>query len=526
MEDYEKYLPKVKEESHPFVDYGEEVEQFLGKIEPIIAQNNIVVPPRWLAVKLLEKDAYVQAMLAKHPALDAIKAETGEAVRWIENHYGKSSEIVIAEQRYGYIRGAVREAENFSKHENQTISERIDNIVMHPFLALPLFLLVLYVIFQLTFTIGAYPQDWLETFFSWLGGLAMRYMPDNILRSLLVDGIIAGVGGVLSFVPLIVILFFFLSILEDLGYMSRAAFATDKLLHAVGLHGQSIFPMMLGFGCSVPAIMASRTLKNKRDRIITVLVTPMMSCGAKLPIHVLIAGAFFGKYAGNYVMLIYACGVVMSLICAWILQHTVLKGEPTPFVLELPPYRLPTWRGIGYHVWEKTSDYLKRAGVIILSASILVWVLTYFPRTDVSTAKDARVAAETQLENSFIGRAGRCIQPVFAPLHFNWKLSVATLTGFAAKEVVVSTLNVLYAGGDDETDVEATQEAIRTEDGMSPLIGFAFMLFILLIPPCFSALATIKGELGWRWLAFEFVFLFAVGWLMSFLVVNIGLLAV
>jgi ferrous iron transport protein B len=309
-----------------------------------------------------------------------------------------------------------------------------------------------------------------------------------------------------------------MSVLEDLGYMSRAAFATDKLLHAVGLHGQSIFPMILGFGCTVPAIMASRTLKNKRDRIITVLVTPLMSCGAKLPIHLVFAYAFFADAAMYYVMLIYACGVLLSLGCAWVLQHTVLRGEPTPFVLELPPYRLPTLRGIGYHVWEKTWDYLKRAGGIVLCASLIIWVLQAFPVYTPQAGESAAVVQEKQLEQSVIGRVGRFIEPAFKPLGFNWKLSVSTLTGFAAKEVVVSTLGVLY-----QTDGEAgLNEALADEPTLTPLIAFAFMLFTLLIPPCLSALALIKAEIGAKWLLFEIVFLLALGWLMAFAVVQVG----
>jgi ferrous iron transport protein B len=330
-----------------------------------------------------------------------------------------------------------------------------------------------------------------------------------------------------------VILFFVLSLLEDLGYMSRAAFATDKLLHSVGLHGQSIFPLMLGFGCSVPAIMASRTLKSKRDRIITVLVTPMMSCGAKLPIHVLIAGAFFGNRAGSVVMVIYACGVLLAIFSAFILQHTVLRGEPTPFVLELPPYRLPTLRGLGYHVWEKTAEYLKRAGGVIMAASILIWFLTAFPVYQAAPGESDYEAAQGQLENSFVGRAGRFIEPLFRPLGFNWKMSVATLTGFAAKEVVASTLGVLYSGaegasvntaegsGEDEA-TRGLQAALRADPSITAPAAFAFMLFILLIPPCFAALGTIKAELGWRWLGFEVAFLFALGWVCAFLAVRIG----
>jgi ferrous iron transport protein B len=529
------------------LQYGDELEARLEELTATIvnerggvengasdegAQNagyTFPVPARWLAVKLLEKDSHAQKLLAGHPALADINAKAQSAIEWLEGHFGKSSEIVIAEQRYGYIRGAVREAVVVTSRPDFSLTEAIDKVVMNRFLAGPLFVAVLWVIFKLTFTIGAYPQAWLEMFFGFLSDAFNNLLAgQDLLRSLVVDGIIAGVGGVLSFVPLIVILFFFMSILEDLGYMSRAAFATDKLLHTFGLHGQSIFPMMLGFGCSVPAIMASRTLKSKRDRIITVLVTPMMSCGAKLPIHVLLAGAFFGKNAGNMVMLVYAAGVVFSIISAFILQHTVLRGEPTPFVLELPPYRLPTMRGIAYHVWEKTWSYIKRAGCVILAASILVWACITFPMRDAAPGEDAETAAQIQLEESIAGRAGRFIQPVFAPLGFNWRLSVATLTGFVGKEVVASTLSVLYRVEQDEDDegesIASLERALAGDSSITPLIAFAFMLFILLIPPCFAALATVKAELGWRWLAFEFAFLFIIGWIVAFAAVRIGAL--
>jgi ferrous iron transport protein B len=524
------------------LQYGEELEARLEELTAVVAAGGgagdaensadapetLPVPARWLAVKLLEKDAHAQKLLAGRPALDEINAKAQSSIEWLEKHFGKSSEIVIAEQRYGYIRGAVKEAITVTSHPDFSLTEAIDKVVMNRFLAGPLFIVVLWAIFKLTFSIGEYPQAWLEMFFGFLSGLFGRLLEgQELLRSLVVDGIIAGVGGVLSFVPLIVILFFFMSILEDLGYMSRAAFASDKLLHTFGLHGQSIFPMMLGFGCSVPAIMASRTLKSKRDRIITVLVTPMMSCGAKLPIHVLLAGAFFGKNAGNMVMIIYAAGVIFSVISAFILQHTVLRGEPTPFVLELPPYRLPTLRGIWYHVWEKTWSYIKRAGCVILAASILVWACITFPSYQAAPGESEQEAAQAQLEQSFAGRAGHFIQPVFAPLGFNWRMSVATLTGFVGKEVVASTLSVLYRveQADDEAEDTASLERALAQDAtITPLIAFAFMLFILLIPPCFAALATVKAELGWRWLAFEFAFLFIIGWIAAFAAVRIGML--
>jgi ferrous iron transport protein B len=353
----------------------------------------------------------------------------------------------------------------------------------------------------------------------------------------------------MSFVPLIVILFFFLSILEDVGYMSRAAFATDKFLHSFGLHGQSVFPMMLGFGCSVPAMLAARTLKSRRDRILTVLITPLMSCGAKLPVYVLLAAAFFPDNAANMVILIYGAGVALSLLCAFVLKATVLSGDPTPFVMELPPYRAPTFRGVLWHVWEKTWMYVKKAGTIILAASILIWAITSFPSYNASDAEydvlaesyrqehpgaaqgeiDAFVETaivQRELEHSAAGRIGHVIEPVFRPLGFDWKLAAASVTGFAAKEVIVSTLGILYRVGTGESEEsEGLRNAIREDEHMRPLVALVFMLFTLMIPPCFAALAAIKAEIGGKWLAFEICFLLALGWGICFLVYQIGALA-
>jgi ferrous iron transport protein B len=342
--------------SQKIIDYGEELESKLETLEKLITADALFAakyPARWLAVKLLEKDANAFQRLQAHTGGAQIAAQAKEAGVWIDRHFGRDSEIVVTEQRYGYIRGAVRESVQISKKPDFSFTEKIDRVIMNRFLALPIFIFVLWSVFRITFFIGAYPMAWLENLFGFLSGVLLNVMPEGVLRSLVVDGIIGGVGGVFSFVPLIVILFFLLSILEDVGYMSRAAFATDKLLHTFGLHGQSIFPMMLGFGCSVPAIMASRTLKSRRDRIITVLITPMMSCGAKLPVHMLLAAAFFPKNAANMVILIYGAGVLLSLLSALLLKATVLAGDPTPFVMELPPYRAPTLRGILWHVWEK-----------------------------------------------------------------------------------------------------------------------------------------------------------------------------
>ncbi len=471
-----------------------------------------------MAVKLIEKDANAFARLASHRDAEAIAAMARDAAAWIGLHYGKDSEIVVSEQRYGYIRGAVKETVRIKKKRDFSVTEAIDKVIMNRFLALPIFVGVLWAVFQLTFLLGEYPMAWLESFFGRCSLLAESAIPEGLARSLVVDGIIGGVGGVFSFVPLIIILFFLLSILEDLGYMSRAAFATDKLLHAFGLHGQSVFPMMLGFGCSVPAIMAARTLKSRRDRIVTILVIPFMSCGAKLPVYVLLAGAFFPGHAANMVILIYAIGVGLGLLASLVLRKTVLGGDPTPFVMELPPYRAPTLRGLLWHVWEKTWHYLKKAGTVILAASILIWAITSLPRNAVE---------EGGMERSVAGSIGKFLEPAFKPLGFDWKIGVATVTGFAAKEVVVSTLGVLHSVDSDASgdEVEGLREALRADPVFNPLVAFVLMLFTLVIPPCFAALATIKAELGWRWLGFAFAFMLAVGWILGFAVFQIGSLA-
>ncbi|MCA1949747.1 MAG: ferrous iron transport protein B [Treponema sp.] len=533
------------------IRYGDEIEGRLQHLQALIGEDEAFsskFPSRWLAVKLLEKDINAYERLKAHRNAEAIAAEARTSINWLEKHYGKDNEIVISEQRYGYIRGAVRECIKIVKKSDFSITEMIDKVIMHPLLSLPIFVLVLWGMFQLTFTLGEYPMVWLERFFTWLSGTLNGIMGESGFKSLLIDGVIAGVGGVLSFVPLIVILFFLLSILEDIGYMSRAAFATDKFLHTFGLHGQSIFPMMLGFGCSVPAIMAARTLKSRRDRILTILVIPFISCGAKLPVYVLLAAAFFPNNPALMVMAIYGIGVVLSLIAAFVLNRTILRGDPTPFVMELPPYRSPTLRGILWHVWDKTWQYVKKAGTVILAASILIWAITSFPgytlqedqreilrQTYMAENPNSTPEAvseyidiqesELRLANSFAGRIGRLIEPLFKPLGFDWKIGVAMLTGFAAKEVIVSTLGILYGVGHGESEEsESLRAALQQDPAWNPLVAFVLMLFVLVIPPCFAAQATIRAELGWSWWAFSVLSLLVFGWLLGFAIYQIGLL--
>jgi len=531
------------------VQYGTEVEEKLELIQPLLLGDPEFAskyPARFMAVKLLEKDKEAYSLLKQHKNADQVEVAARKATDWIDRHFGRDSQIVMSEHRYGYIRGAVKETVKIEKLQDYSLTEKIDRVMMNRFLAFPIFLVVLYAIFQITFTLGAYPQDWLNDFFTFLQNVLSNAMGEGFIKDLLVDGIIGGVGAVLSFAPLIILLFLLLSALEDTGYISRAAFATDKLLHSFGLHGQSIFPLMLGFGCSVPAFMGARTLKSPKDRIITVLVTPFMHCGAKLTVQLLFSAAFFPKHAANVLILIYAIGVVFSLVSAKIFRATVLKGDPTPFVLELPPYRSPTLVGVLWHVWEKASQYVKKAGTIILAASIIVWALTTFPKTELPPQEKATLIenyqtanpdasqddidnmietreANYELENSFAGKIGMGIMPVFKPLGFNWRLSIATICGFAAKEVVVSTLGILYSVGKDEDENSQGLKGALAHD-MTPLVGFVFMLFTLIIPPCIAAMGTIKGELGWKWLGFEVLFLLLLGWIVCFLVYHIGLL--
>ena len=384
----------------------------------------------------------------------------------------------------------------------------------------------MWAIFQFTFIVGEFPKDWIQTGFAWLSVALSGLMPEGLIRSLVVDGVIGGVGSVLSFVPLIIILFLLISVLEDSGYMSRAAFIMDKFLHVFGLHGQSFLPMMLGFGCSVPAIMATRTMRSARDRILTIMVVPLMSCGAKLPVYVLLAAAFFPQHAGNVVLSIYLIGIALGLVSAMVFKRTLYKGKSTPFVMELPTYRVPTVRGILWHVWDKTCHYFRKAGTIILLASVLIWALTTFPRTVADPAKHASESQATlQMENSYAGQIGKVIEPVLRPIGFDWKVGIAVITGFAAKEVVVSTLGVLYKVEGNDANASAGQslgDALKKDKKFSPLIAYILMLFTLINVPCFAALAAIRAEIGWKWLSFSAAYNFVLAWLVCFVVYQAG----
>ncbi len=531
------------------INYGLMIEDEILKIVNILSENkDLKYSIRWLAIKLLEKDIIANKKINDLDNRDILLSEVDKSIKTLENHHKIDSEIIMSEQRYAYINGISKEVTKQSSHNKETITEKIDKVIINRVLGLPIFLFILWAVFQITFTLGAYPQGWLEMFFGAVSDLARLALPSgSLLESLIVDGVIGGLGAVLSFVPLIIILFLCISFLEDIGYMSRAAFIVDKFLHTFGLHGQSFFPMMLGFGCSIPAIMAARTLKSRKDQIITIFAIPFMSCGAKLPVYILLTGAFFPDNPGNVVMVIYFIGVIISLLTAKVFSK-VLKKKDTPFVMELPLYRTPTLKSLFWNVWSKTFSYLKRAGTVLLLAAILVWAITTFPTISdkksemvISEATELYLlenenASEEELEEhvnmavdnaalsgSIAGTIGKVFEPVVAPLGFDWKIGISVITGFAAKEVVVSTLGVLYnVGASDEDEYESLQEILRKDPNFNALVGFVLMLVTLFMTPCVGAIAVVKSELGWKWFMLFIGYTVSIAWIVGTIVYQVG----
>ncbi|MBD3292923.1 MAG: ferrous iron transport protein B, partial [Armatimonadia bacterium] len=435
----------------------------------------------------------------------------------------EDAELALSDRRYGFINGACAEAVTSSEHEAVDWSERIDRIVTSRVLGIPIFLLLMWGLFEMVFRLGAPPMEWLEMGFGWLGTQAAALLPDGPVQSLIVDGIIGGVGGVLIFVPQIMLLFLGIALLEDSGYMSRAAFVVDKLMHHIGLHGKSFIPMLIGFGCSVPAIMATRTLESRRDRLTTMLVTPLMSCGARLPVYVLLAGAFFvPQMAGKVIFSIYLLGVLFAILMARIFRSTILKGPMTPFVMELPPYRRPTLKGTLLHMWERAWCYIKKAGTVILAASVIIWAMLSYPKPPANYD----LQGEPEIAYTVAGRLGKAIEPVIEPLGFDWKIGISLTAGLAAKEVVVSTLATTYSLEEaDEGGMKAISEALRQDPVFSPLVAYALMAFVLLYMPCVAAMAVLWRESGsWKWAAFAVAYTIGLAWIVSFAIYQGGTL--
>lgn len=533
---------------HIHINHGHEIEQGIKDIQehlknyPDLRQQ---YSTRYLAIKLLEGDKDVERLI--QPLGDSLEIfqHRDRAAQRVKEETHNDCETAIMDAKYGFIHGALEESgyTTGDKKDTYQTTHLIDKILTNKYLGFPIFFLILLLMFTATFVIGQYPMDWIDAGVAWLGEFISQNMPNGPVKAMLVDGVIGGVGAVIVFLPQILILYFFISYMEDSGYMARAAFIMDRLMHKMGLHGKSFIPLIMGFGCNVPAVMSTRTIESQRSRLITMLILPLMSCSARLPIYVMITGSFFAlKYRSLAMLSLYVIGVLMAIVMSRLFSAFVVKGEDTPFVMELPPYRFPTWKAIGRHTWEKGKQYLKKMGGIILVASIIVWALGYFPHTD-----DPSVSNQQQQEQSYIGRVGRAVEPVFRPMGFNWKLDVGLLAGVGAKEIVASTMGVLYSNDDSfKDDSNFSSESgkyvklheLITQDvaqlhGISyekaqpiaTLTAFCFLLFVLLYFPCIATIAAIKGETGsWGWALFAASYTTALAWVVSAVVFQIGCL--
>lgn len=534
-----KTIVKVSKSPNVVLDrleYGNEVSEHMEQIEKIIDQDipQLDAPSSWIALKLMEDDPEIIKKIEETGKGQRVLKEVKKIQRHFNDVFGDDADAAITDARYGFIAGLVSESVKKPKIDKVTRSDLIDRIVTHKYLGIPIFLLIMWFTFQITFTVGDPLGGYIEEGFAWLGETLAASMGEGFLTSFIVDGIIGGVGGVLVFVPLIFILFLLLSILEDSGYLARAAFVMDRFMHKlVGLHGKSFIPMILGFGCAVPGIMATRTLENEKDRLLTMLIVPFMSCSARLPVYALIVAAFFSAYQGWVIFSLYLLGIVVAIIVAAIFKKTIFKGMSAPFVMELPPYRIPTVKGAIIHMWERGVLFLKKAGTIILALSVVIWALSSLP-----------VGVEYGSQESVTGQIGTVLSPIFEPLGFGeWQATVAIIYGFLAKEVVVSTFGTLYGiGGDggggeasaDEAPAETEEETAPEEDPgfiavmqelFTPLSAYAYMVFVLLYIPCLATLAAIRRETNsWKWPTFAAVYTFVVAYVVSFVIYQGGLI--
>lgn len=524
---------------HIHVNHGQYIESAIQNVQSALKtdeQIRIKYSTRYLAIKLLENDSEVERIVSELPNHEQIINVRDKAELQIKEDLQTDSETAIMDAKYGFIRGALAEAgyKMGDKLGAYRMTHIIDAIVTHRIWGFPFFFLLLFLMFEVTFTLGQFPMDWIETGVAWLGEWLGGMLPEGPVRDMIIDGALAGVGSVIVFLPQILILYFFISLMEDSGYMARAAFIMDKFMHRMGLHGKSFIPLIMGFGCNVPAVMATRTIESRRSRLVTMLVLPFMSCSARLPIYIMIVGTFFAtRWQAPVIVSIYVVGILVAILLSRVFCRFFMRDEDTPFVMELPPYRFPTAKAIARHTWERGRQYLKKMGGIILVASVVVWALGYFPHND-------ELDRQTQQEQSFIGRIGQAVEPVFRPQGFSWKQDVSIIAGVGAKEIVASTLGVLYADDDsfaDDDNLEAAQSGgeehdkytiLRQKmeaDGMTPLNAYAYLLFILLYFPCLATVAAVKGETGsWKWALFLAGETTLVAWVVSALFYRIGLL--
>lgn len=572
IEVYEDKEPSVR---HIHINYGKHVEQSIQNIQSEIRKNKGLtdkVSSRFYAIKMLEKDEGASFSLSRTKNFDRIKEVAQQEIERLEEAHNDDSETLITDAKYGFIAGALKETytPNSLKRKLKTETEIIDTFITHKIFGFPIFIFFLWVMFQATFKLGEIPQDWIEQGVAWIGSGLNGLIADSFFKDLLINGIVNGVGGVIVFLPNIIILFLFISFMEDTGYMARAAFIMDKLMHKIGLHGKSFIPLIMGFGCNVPAIMATRTLENRNERLLTMLINPFMSCSARLPVYILIIGAVFQGHEVAALFTVYGIGILFAILFAILFKKTIFRSSEAPFVMELPPYRLPTLKTTMKHMWYKSSQYLKKMGGVIMIASVIIWALGYFPRNnDINQKYDLLVAEKVQefeqgstvnpkspealqaalaselnaiefarnselQQKSFIGQLGHFIEPAMRPLGFDWRMSVSVLAGVAAKEVVVSTMGVLYqADGDPDNISEGLVYKIRSatyaagdksgEAIFTPVTSFAFLMFILLYFPCVAVVAAVKKESGrWKWALFMVSYTTAIAWIVAFMVNQVG----
>ncbi len=522
---YEKSDPHIARHIH--INHGAELEQSIDRIKRLIQKNTDIrdkYSTRYLAIKYLENDREVEKVVEALPGRDEIIAARFEEKARIEGLLKSGLESALVDAKYAFVEGALAETYSQGKKRRNTLTDKIDGIVTNRWMAFPIFIFLLYLVFEGTFVIGDYPMQWIEWLVEKLGAFVSMNMSDGWVKDLVVDGIIGGVGGVLVFLPNIMLLYLFISLLEDSGYMARAAFIMDRLMHKIGLHGKSFIPMIMGFGCNVPAIMATRTIESPKSRLITMLIIPLMSCAGRMPVYVLIAGAFFPKRAGLVLLGLYALGIIFAIIAAKVMS-LFFKDDDLPFVMELPPYRVPTARSIFRHTWEKGRQYLQKMSGIILICSMVIWFLGYFPN------HDAYDSVSEQQEHSFIGYIGKSMEPVLEPLGFDWRMGVGIVAGVGAKELVVSTLGVMYADDEPVSGEIAQDGTVPSETrlqralvkSVTPAGALAYMVFILLYFPCIATFVAIRNESGgWKWAIATAVYTIILAWVAAFITFRVA----
>ena len=532
----EVYEGRDESVRHVHVGLGKVIENSITPLKDLLKEDptcNREFSPRYLAIKILEGDTEVKRMLEGSESYPELMNIRNAEVEKIEATLNEDIESAIANEKYGFISGALAETYRPGDKEEAKTTRIIDSFVTNKLFGFPIFIFLMWLMFEATFSIGAYPMEWIENGVAWLSEIIGNYMPSGPLKDLLIDGILGGVGGVIVFLPNILILYLFISFMEDSGYMARAAFIMDKIMHKIGLHGKSFIPLVMGFGCNVPAIMATRTIESRSSRLITILINPFISCSARIPIYILLVGTFFPQYASLVFIGLYLFGIIVAVITAKLMRRFFFKIDETPFVMELPPYRMPTAKATFRHMWNKAEQYLRKMGGVILVASVIVWFLSYYPRPKASYERELTPHEQMeQQSNSYLGKIGQAVTPLVEPLGFNWKVTTSLLSGTAAKELVVSTLGVLYSENDADETISLSQKISQPNPvtgvpDFTPLVALSFMVFVLLYFPCIASVIAVAKEAGsWKWGAFTVLYNTGVAWIVSFLVYQIGLLII